>query len=88
MISIGGIDLPGRAQRAGGAPFRIFSADEAGTIEAWVNPRAGARSAGVVHFVITSCRWRQRRSFGTNSQHQAAVRGVLLDAMAPLKQVS
>jgi len=53
-ISIGGIDvfLAARAAHAQAAPFRIFSADEARTIEALGETLVpGARSAGVAHFV-------------------------------------
>ena len=53
-ITVGGFDafLAARAAHAQGAPFRIFTADEAGTIEALGETLVpGARSAGVAHFV-------------------------------------
>jgi hypothetical protein len=53
-ISVGGFDafLAARAAHAQAAPFRIFTADEAETIEALGETLVpGARSAGVAHFV-------------------------------------
>jgi hypothetical protein len=53
-ITAGGIDifLAARAAHAQAAPFRIFTADEAGTIGALGETLVpGARSAGVAHFV-------------------------------------
>ena len=53
-ITVGGFDafLAARAAHAQAAPFRIFTADEAGTIEALGETLVpGARLAGVAHFV-------------------------------------
>jgi hypothetical protein len=53
-ITVGGIDafVAARAAHAQAAPFRVFTADEAGTIEALGETLVpGARSAGVAHFV-------------------------------------
>jgi Gluconate 2-dehydrogenase subunit 3 len=53
-ITVGGIDAfrAARIAHAQAAPFRVFTADEAGTIEALGETLVpGARSAGVAHFV-------------------------------------
>jgi hypothetical protein len=53
-ITVGGVDafLAARVAHAQAAPFRVFTADEAGTIEALGETLVpGARSAGVAHFV-------------------------------------
>jgi hypothetical protein len=53
-ITVGGLDafVDARVARAQGAPFRVFTADEAGTVEALCETLVpGARSAGVAHFV-------------------------------------
>ena len=53
-ITVAGVDafLAARAAHAQAAPFRIFTADEAGTVEALGETLVpGARSAGVAHFV-------------------------------------
>ena len=53
-ITVGGVDLfqAARAAHAQGAPFRVFTPDEAGTVEALGETLVpGARSAGVAHFV-------------------------------------
>ena len=53
-ITVGGIDafMAARVAHAQAAPFRVFAADEAGTIEALGETLVpGARSAGVAHFV-------------------------------------
>jgi Gluconate 2-dehydrogenase subunit 3 len=53
-ITVGGVDafLDAGVARAQGAPFRVFTADEAETIEALCETLVpGARSAGVAHFV-------------------------------------
>ncbi len=65
-ITVGGVDafLAARAAHAQAAPFRVFTADEAGTIEALGETLVpGARSAGVAHFVDhqLSLRARARR---------------------------
>ena len=53
-ITVGGIDafMAARVAHAQAAPFRVFTADEAATIEALGETLVpGARSAGVAHFV-------------------------------------
>jgi hypothetical protein len=53
-ITVGGVDafLDARAAHAQAAPFRVFTADEAVTVEALGETLVpGARSAGVAHFV-------------------------------------
>lgn len=53
-ITVGGVDafLAARAAHAQAAPFRVFTAGEAGTVEALGETLVpGARSAGVAHFV-------------------------------------
>jgi len=53
-ITVGGVDafLAARAAHAQAAPFRVFTPDEAGTVEALGETLVpGARSAGIAHFV-------------------------------------
>ena len=53
-IAVGGVDpfLAARAAHAQAMPFRVFTADEAGTFEALGDTLVpGARSAGIAHFV-------------------------------------